>query len=143
MKKQRVLINILVCLLALVMAGVSFAQEKKEEKHSHEEDHKFKFAELEKFHELLHPIWHQYYPAKEWTRIRAQGDELLTRKDAIMKVRLRTKAEDKDKVEELRKKFGASVDHLAAVAKSGTDEELQKAVREMHEAFENFAQAVK
>jgi hypothetical protein len=140
MKKPLGLIKLLVCVLAL--AGPGLAQEKKGEegaKHAH----KFKIAEVEKFHELLALIWHEQYPNKEWAKIRAQADELVRRKDAIMKVRLRIKAEAQARVEELRQKFGASVDRLSSVAKSGTDEELQKSVAEMHEAFENFFDAIR
>jgi hypothetical protein len=151
MKKRIVLFSALCCLLALATAP-ALAQEKKSEKKGehhgehHEGEkhkHKFKIAEVEKFHDLLAPIWHEQYPAKEWAKIRAQGGELVRRKDAVMKVRLRTKPETQAKAEELRQKFGESVDRLAAVAKSGTDDELQKAVAEMHEAFENFFDAIR
>jgi hypothetical protein len=144
MKRPFVLITAIVCLAALFVAAPSFAQEKKKEEHQEGAHHKhgFKIAEVEKFHDLLAPIWHEHYPNKEWAKIRAQGEELLRRKDAIMKVRLRTKAEAREKAENLRQKFGEAVDRTAAAAKSGTDEELQKAVAEMHEAFEEFAEAI-
>jgi len=142
MKRQLALIEFLVCLMALLMAAPVWAQEKKEE-HQGSHEHKFKIVEVEKFHDLLAPIWHQQYPAKEWAKIRAQGEELVRRKDAVMKAKLDLKDEAKAKAEKLRQKFGESVDHLAKVAKSGTDEELQKSVAVMHEAFEDFFDSIK
>ena len=139
MKIQSVFLTSLVCFVALVIVTPGFAQEKKGEQHegaAHK--HNFKIPEVEKFHDLLAPIWHEQYPNKEWAKIRAQAEELVRRKDAIMKVRLRTKPESQAKVEDLRRKFGESVDRLATTAKSGTDEELQKSVAAMHEAFERF-----
>jgi hypothetical protein len=123
------------CLLALT-AVAGLAQEKKEE-------HGFKVEEVKKFHDALHPIWHELYPNKEWSKIRAQADDLVSRKDAVMKVRLRVKAENRAMVEERRQKFGASVDAMAQAAKSGNDDALGKAVAEMHERFEEFAEAIK
>lgn len=142
MKKTLALITLLACFTALVITTPILAQEKKGEHHEGEQ-HKFKITEVEKFHDLLAPIWHQQYPNKEWAKIRAQAEELARRKDAIMKVKLELKEEARAKVEELRQKFGAAVDHLAKVAKSGTDEELQKAVPPMHEAFEDFFDAIR
>jgi hypothetical protein len=151
MKRSSVIISFLACLLALALLQTGFAQEKKGEHagghEQHQEGgkhkHKFKIAEVEKFHDLLAPIWHQLYPQKEWAKIRAQADELVRRKDAVMKAKLEVKDEARAKAEELREKFGAAVDHLAATAKSGSDEELQKAVAEMHEAFEDFFDAIR
>jgi hypothetical protein len=142
MKRHFGFINLLLCLMALIILPPIFAQEKKGEHHDKHE-HKFKVVEVEKFHDLLAPIWHEQYPAKEWAKIRAQGEELVRRKNAVMKAKLDLKAEAKAKAEELRKKFGESVDDLAKVAKSGTDEELQKSVAVMHEAFEDFFDAIK
>jgi hypothetical protein len=60
-----------------------------------------------------------------------------------MKVRLRVKAGNRAAVEEKRQKFGASVDAAVKAAKSGSDDELGKAVAEMHERFEQFAESLK
>jgi hypothetical protein len=125
---------LLVCLFALVTALPLIAQEKQ---------HKVSIEEVNRFHELLHPIWHEQYPAKEWAKIRSQADELQSRKEAVMKVRLRVKAGNRAAVEEKRQKFGASVDAAVKAAKSGSDDELGKAVAEMHERFEQFAESLK
>lgn len=137
----------LISLLACLIAAPGLAQEKKGGHEGHHGadhgKHKFKVAEVEKFHDLLAPIWHEQYPAKEWAKIRAQAGELVRRKDDVMRAELGVKAENEAKVGELRAKFGASVDRLAGLAKQGPDEELQKAVAEMHEAFENFFDAIR
>jgi hypothetical protein len=142
MKRSFVLMSFLMAVFAVAMTAQSFSQNQKKEDDHHHHDQS-KYPEVEKFHELLRPIWHDQYPAKEWSKIRSQRDELIKRKDAIMKLKLRVEDDARTKVEELRKKFGASVDQLAKVAKSGSDEELQKAVAEMHEAFENFADSIR
>ncbi len=141
MKKSVLFSIFLVGLFALTFVISGSAQEKKGE-HQREEHHKVSIEEVKKFHDLLHPIWHEQYPAKQWAKIRGQADELLSRKDAIMKVRLRTKAETRAMVEERRQKFGASVDALARAAKSGSDDELSRAVADMHESFEKFVEAL-
>ena len=141
MRRRIAIIAASICLAALAAPG--FAQEQKGEHHGDKgHKHKFKIAEVEKFHDLLAPIWHQQYPAKEWAKIRAQGPELVRRKDAVMKAQL-PKNDSQAKAEELRRKFGESVDHLAGVIKSGTDEELGKAVSDMHTAFEDFFDAIR
>ena len=108
-----------------------------------DENHKFNIEEVNKFHELLHPVWHEQYPNKEWTKIRSQAAELVSRKDAIMKVRLRTKADNRAAVEERRRAFGTAVDAFASAAKSGSDDELSRTVAEMHDRFEQFTESLK
>lgn len=125
---------LLICLLSALTAP---AQERKDE------NHKFNIEEINRFHELLHPVWHEQYPKKEWTKIRSQAAELVSRKDAIMKVRLRTKADNRAAVEERRQAFGAAVDDFARAAKSGSDDELSRAVAEMHDRFEQFTESLK
>ncbi len=141
MKKSVLFSIVLVCLGALAFTVSGSTQEKKSE-HQGEEHHKVSIEEVNKFHDLLHPIWHEQYPAKQWSKIRSQADELLSRKEAIMKVRLRTKADNRAMVEERRQKFGAAVDALAQMAKSGSDDELSKAVADLHESFEKFVEAL-
>jgi hypothetical protein len=53
-----------------------------------------------------------------------------------MEVRLRIKPGDQARVEEARKKFGASVNSFAEVAGNGSDSGLGDSVIKMHEAFE-------
>ncbi|HWQ35985.1 MAG TPA: hypothetical protein VNQ79_24295 [Blastocatellia bacterium] len=125
---------LLICLLSALTAP---AQERKDE------NHKFNIEEINRFHELLHPVWHEQYPKKEWTRIRSQAGEFVSRKDAIMKVRLRTKADNRAAVEERRQAFGAAVDAFARAAKSGSDDELSRALAEMHDRFEQFTESLK
>jgi len=127
---------LLFSLVVMATSHPTVAQEKKNE-------HKVSIEEVNQFHDLLHPIWHEQYPKKEWAKIRSQAGDLVARKDAVMKVRLRVKAENRAMVEEKRQQFGASVDAVAAAAKSGNDEALGKAVAEMHERFEQFADALK
>lgn len=134
MKSLFLITALLICLLSALTAP---AQERKDE------NHKFNIEEINKFHELLHPVWHEQYPKKEWTKIRSQAAEFVSRKDAIMKVRLRTKADNRAAVEERRQAFGAAVDAFAKAAKSGSDDELSRALAEMHDRFEQFTESLK
>ena len=139
------ILTVIVILFSVTGGSGVLGQENKEKHDQHKEDsHKSSFPELDKFHQLLHPIWHENYPKNEWKEIRAKSEALVRRKNEVMKVELHkyVKAEDEKTAEELRTKFGTAVDRLAAAAKSGTDDELKKSVAEMHEAFEKFAEAV-
>jgi hypothetical protein len=113
--------------IACAVATVGFGQEK---------GAKSRVAEVESFHELLKQVWHEHYPAKEWAKIRSMRGDLVARKDAVMEVRLRIKPGDQARVEEARKKFGASVNSFAEVAGTGSDSGLGDSVIKMHEAFE-------
>ena len=113
--------------VAIAIATVGFAQEKAA---------RSRVAEIENFHALLKQVWHEHYPAKEWAKIRSMRAELVARKDAVMEVRLRVKPGDQARVEEARKKFGASVNSFAEVAGNGSDSGLGDSVIKMHEAFE-------
>jgi hypothetical protein len=113
--------------VAIAIATVGFAQEKAA---------RSRVAEIENFHALLKQVWHEHYPAKEWAKIRSMRGDLVARKDAVMEVRLRIKPGDQARVEEARKKFGASVNSFAEVAGNGSDSGLGDSVIKMHEAFE-------
>ena len=124
---KRSLIFGLAVAIACAVATVGFAQE-----HAA----KSKVAEIENFHALLKQVWHDHYPAKEWEKIRSMRGDLVTRKDAVMEVRLRIKPGDQARVEEARKRFGASVNSFAEVAGTNNDAKLADSVVGMHTAFE-------
>jgi len=144
LKAQIRFLAVLIFLFSLAIESQGSQQEHKDKHDQHKEgsDMAAGFPELDNFHKLLHTIWHENYPKNQWSEIRAQREELVKRKDAVMKAELHVKPENKKHAEELRTKFGQAVDQLAASAKSGTDDELKKTVAEMHEAFEQFADSV-
>jgi len=125
--KRSLIFGLLAVAIACAVATVGFAQEKAA---------KSKVAEVENFHDLLKQVWHDHYPAKEWTKIRSMRGDLVTRKDAVMDVRLRIKPGDQARVDEARKRFGASVNTFAEVAGTSNDAALGESVIKMHDAFE-------
>ena len=143
MKAKIKSLAVLILFLSFGIGSTVSAQDHKDKHDQNKEgEHMSGFPELDKFHQLLHTIWHENYPKNQWSEIGAQREELVRRKDAVMKAELHVKPENKKKAEDLRTKFGEAVDKLAAAAKSGTDDELKKTVSEMHEAFEQFADSI-
>lgn len=136
MKKSIRLVILLLCAGSLLLATAA-AQEKKDAQRRH---NKSKIAEVDSFHDALYPVWHEYYPGKEWDKIRSQADELAQRKDAVMKLELKRKSAV---AEQLRQKFGEAVDKFVSAAKSGTDKELSRTVLRMHERFTAFLDEVR
>jgi hypothetical protein len=125
---------ILLCLVVLLMAAVP-AQSKKDGSHRH---NKSGIAEVDHFHDALYPTWHDYYPNKQWDKIRGDADELARRSEAVMKLELKRKS-----AEPLRQKFGEAVSKFVNAAKSGNDKLLGQSVLRMHERFTAFLDEVR
>lgn len=125
---------ILLCLVVVLLAAIP-AQSKKDGSHRH---NKSGIAEVDRFHDALYPIWHDYYPNKQWDKIRSDADELARRSEAVMNLELKRKS-----AEPLRQKFGESVSKFVNAAKSGNDKSLGQTVLRMHERFTAFLDEVR
>jgi len=92
--------------------------------------------ELENFHLVLYPIWHEALPNKDFKAIRASAPVLDEKMDALMKVELSEKFE---KIEpqfiEKRIALKASVAELVDACNKKDDKEVEEKLDKMHTSY--------
>lgn len=103
-----------------------------------------KIQELADFHEIIYPIWHTAYPAKDYDALRSYVDEVNEKAEKIYNVKLpgilREKEEKwKKGVEELK----YAVEKYNEAASSGDDESLLNAAEELHSKYENLVRIIR
>lgn len=92
---------------------------------------------LEAFHEILHPLWHDAYPAKDAAAVKAEIPKLKVRAKAILST---AQASDKAKVSGAKSLLEA-VTALEEAAAAKDDAGLLEALRIVHDAYEKLAEA--
>lgn len=103
-----------------------------------------KIQELADFHEIIYPIWHTAYPAKDYDALRSYVDEVNEKAEKIYNVKLpgilREKEEKwKKGVEELK----YAVEKYNEAVSSGDDESLLNAAEELHSKYENLVRIIR
>lgn len=103
-----------------------------------------KIQELADFHEIIYPIWHTAYPAKDYDALRSYVDEVNEKAEKIYNVKLpgilREKEEKwKKGVEELK----YAVEKYNEASSSGDDESLLNAAEELHSKYENLVRIIR
>lgn len=92
--------------------------------------------ELEEFHLVLYPLWHQALPDKNFKAIRDSAPLLQEKMDALMRVELSQRFK---KIEpqflERRKALRASVDELAKACGKKDDKRIEEKLDKMHTAY--------
>lgn len=92
---------------------------------------------LEAFHEILHPLWHDAYPAKDAAAVKAEIPKLKVRAKVIMST---AEASDKARVPGA-KSLLETVAMLEEAAAARDDTALLEALRIVHDAYEKLAEA--
>lgn len=100
--------------------------------------------ELADFHEIIYPIWHTAYPAKDYDALRSYVEEVNEKAEKIYLVKLpgilREKEEKwKKGVEE----FKYAVEKYNEAASSGDNESLLNAAEELHTKYENLVRIIR
>jgi hypothetical protein len=101
----------------------------------------FSVKEYNVFHEVLHPLQHEAIPSKDFSRIRSNAGELARRGEAIVRVGIPTRTEERYR-EDFRKElrtFKTALTKLKKDAKRGTDAQLESAFGAVHDSFEMLA----
>jgi hypothetical protein len=92
---------------------------------------------VEDFHDVIYPIWHSYYPAKDFKALREITPEVNAKAENIYAVKLpgilREKAE---KWSSGVKEFKNSVNEYTEKSKGTDDKGLLKAAEKMHSKYE-------
>lgn len=92
--------------------------------------------EIDDFHEVLRPLWHDATPNQDYDAIKEAIPELKARADAIVKAQLAKKYSFLEK--EFKEKGAAlktAVDNLARVCHENKDDKIEDMMYEMHEAY--------
>jgi hypothetical protein len=95
--------------------------------------------EIDSFHKTLYIIYHKYLPEKDYKKINSLTTELLTKAEAIMKVKLSKRLEAKTpQFNEAANNLLASVKELKDVSEKGNGGDTDKAVEKMHSNYEKL-----
>jgi len=98
---------------------------------------------IREFHQVLYPVWHDYYPQGDFKSIREAIPEFEKTLKALVDAELPEFYHNvKDDFENKRDNLAFAVRKLRAVAQTGDDEKLAKAVEDMHTAFEQMARVL-
>ena len=146
MKKSKNMFSILLVSMLFLLSGLIFLAgcgkdtEIKEEQPPVTEMKKPTVTGIREFHEVLYPVWHDYFPQGDFQSIREAIPEFKRTTKILMEAELPQFYHNvKDHFQDGRKALALSVDKLESVAQTGDDKELAKAVEEMHTAFERMA----
>lgn len=101
-------------------------------------------VELDHFHEIMYPMWHNAYPAKDYEALKGFLPEVNTNAEKIYAVKLSGVVQDKqaewDKNVGL---FKETVNTYNAAVKDGNNENLLKAVEDMHTRYEGLVRTLR
>jgi hypothetical protein len=92
--------------------------------------------EIDDFHEVLRPLWHEAVPNQDYEAIKAAIPDLKKLADALMKAELPKKYEFLQKeFDEMRLALKVSVDSLEVVCQGTDNEAIESRMIDMHEAY--------
>lgn len=95
--------------------------------------------ELDHFHELLRPLWHEATPNQDYATIKASMPDLVGRMDSLMTAELPPKyGYMKAEFNARRDSLRIAVDDLAKACKDGTEAEIEEKMITMHEAYHDL-----
>ena len=108
------------------------------------EETESRVPELEKFHEVIYPIWHTAYPSKDYKALRSYVPEVDSLADKIYSADLPGILRDKkQKWQYGIKEFKVSVDEYRRAASNGNDEALLNAAENLHSKYEALVRIIR
>ena len=95
-----------------------------------------RMKEIEAFHLVLYPLWHEAMPNKDYQAIKASIPSLESKMDALMKAEIPEDFKDiETPIIEKREALGKAVEDLANVCRQNQDEEIINKLTQMHESY--------
>lgn len=95
--------------------------------------------ELESFHLVLYPLWHEALPNQDYKAIKASTPALQEKMDVLMKVELLDKSKPvAPKFTEKRKALKSSVDDLVKACSGKDNKKIEKKLDKMHTAYQEL-----
>lgn len=135
MKKSLVLL----ILFAIFPLTRAFAQN-----NSEIDDTESRVAELENFHQVIYPIWHTYYPGKDYSGLRSCATEVNKLAEQIYDSKLPGILRDKkEKWANGVNEFKKAVTEYSNQVKSNDDILLLKSVEALHSKYENLVKIIR
>jgi len=95
-----------------------------------------RMKEMEQFHLVLYPLWHEAMPNKDYQAIKAAIPSLESKMDALMKAEIPEDFKDiETQIIEKREALGKAVEDLANVCRKNKDGEIIDKLTQMHESY--------
>jgi hypothetical protein len=95
-----------------------------------------RIRELDEFHLVLYPLWHQALPQKDYQAVKVAIPPLEKRLDDLMRAQLPQRFNDiKPKFIEKREALKRAVEELADVCRQDKDEMIIDRLTQMHQAY--------
>ena len=99
--------------------------------------------EVDSFHEILMPLWHEAVPKQDYAAIKTAMPELTVRTEAVMKAQLPEKYKFLQKdFDEKRQALKVSIDELAKVCAANQDDQIEDKMLNMHEAYHSLVECL-
>jgi len=123
-------------LVAAAVAGPALAQQPGETE--------TRVPELSAFHEIIYPMWHTAWPARDTTMLRELWPDIQKHVAAIGQAELPGILRDKQEVWKLGlQRLEAAARAYGAALEGGTADDKLAAAEEMHSAFEGLVRAIR
>ena len=108
------------------------------------QDTVWRVPELDEFHEVMYPIWHTAYPAKDYDALKKYVDEVNEKANAIYTASLPGIQRDRQlKWNDGIMKFQASVEEYNKCVQADDNEALLKAAENLHTKYEMLVRIVR
>lgn len=132
--------NLLLCLIFFVLTNqISFSQVKIDSS-----EITSSVPELTNFHEIIFPIWHTAYPAKDINALKGFVPQIKASMDAINKAALPGILKDKENLWKVQlQQFNVSADNYYKAAGENDDEAMLAAAEALHHNFEMMIRVIR
>lgn len=125
----------LVLIISLILASTLNSQT---------QDTVWRVPELDDFHEVMHPIWHDAYPNKDYDALKKYVDEVNEKAKAVYSAQLPGINREKQlKWNDGVMKFQAAVEEYNKTAQSDDNEGLLKAAENLHTNYEMLVRIIR
>jgi hypothetical protein len=95
-----------------------------------------RMMEIESFHLVLYPLWHQALPNSDYAAIKTAMPVLNAHMDTLMSAPVPEWLKDKETaISEKRAALKTAVDELGTACQSGSDADIKTKMTAMHERF--------
>lgn len=95
-----------------------------------------RMKEMEQFHLVLYPLWHEAMPNKDYKAIKVAIPSLESKMDALMKAEIPEDFKDiEPPIIEKREALRKAVEDLANVCRKNKDKEIIDKLTQMHESY--------
>jgi hypothetical protein len=95
-----------------------------------------RMKEMEQFHLVLYPLWHEAMPNKNYQAIKEAVPSLESKMDALMKAEIPKDFKDiETPIIEKREALGKAVEDLANVCRKNKDNEIIDKLTQMHDSY--------